>query len=515
MTSRTKKAFKGTITSLLQYSILIVLQVILTPLILKIAGQDVLGAYSIIMQIIGYGILLDLGFSVALSRFLSQAHGLNDQGKRFAEVFTIGRVFLIVTNLVFAGLIFLVALNIGKLMVASEPVLSQARVALCFLAIWLVFRTPVALYNHGLVATQNMAAANLLTIVGNMARLTLSLLMVYVGYGLIGLIVANVLSEAIALIAQMIYFKKKYPQHVFGWKIGDHKLFTNILSFGARYWGVNLAAVIFLGSDIIIVGNLYGATAASIFYTTKIPAFLLIQFIFKISDNASAATNELFAQNNLNAIRVAYIKVLRYSLLLALPFAIGLIGFNGHVITAWVGSGQYAGDIMTMGLAAFALTQVVNHINAMITLAAGDLRRWSVISILTALMSLVLSYWMGKKFGLQWVMVAIAVMDIPNAIFLFNRGVAGLKLTATQIFYQAILPTILVCLPLLIFCIYIKLNDFVPAFAILFKNIFLFFVLWVGCVFFMGLTEYEKQIIKNKFIKLNSKIRKLIRCNIY
>jgi len=498
MTSRTKKAFNGILASLLQYVVFIVLQVILTPLILKFAGQEVLGTYSIIMQIIGYGILLDLGFSVALSRFLSQAHGLNEEGNRFSEVFTIGGVFLFVTNLIFAGIIFLLALNIGKLIVASEPVLSQARIALCFLASWIIVRTPLALYNHGLIATQNLAAANLMAIAGNMTRLGMSLLLVYEGFGLLGLIAANILSEAIAFTMQMAYFKKKYPHHVFGWKISNNQLFKEILTFGVKYWGVNLAGVLFLGSDTIIVGNLFGASEASVFYTTKIPSFLLFQFVFRLSDNVAPATNELFAQRNFDAVRAAYIKIVRYSMLLALPLAIGIVGFNRSVITAWVGSAQYAGEIMTLAIAVFVLTQVLNHINAMITLAAGDLRQWSAVAILIGLITLALSYWLGKIFGMQWVMVAIAIMDIPNAIFLLKRSVVGLKLSVLQLWREAFIPVIWVSLPLVGLVIYIKSMNAMQSLLSLIFYITLFSMLWLACLLVMGLNKSEKQFLRKK-----------------
>lgn len=498
MSSRTNKAFKGTVASFVQYGTFIVLQIILTPLILKVAGQEVLGAYSIIMQIVGFGILLDLGFSVALSRFLSQTYGLNDQGRKFAEVFTIGRVFILGTNVVLAAIILLVGLKIGDLIIANEATLAQASLALYFLAAWTIIRTPLALYNHGLMATQNMAAANIIAIIGNMSRLLLSLILVFTGFGLIGLIAANIFSEALTFAIQMKYFKKKYPNYSFGWKVRDKKLFKEIFYFGFTYWGVNLAGLLFLGSDSIIVGNLYGASAASVFYTTKIPAFLAFQFIFRLSDNVAPAANELFAQGNLEALKSAYLKLMRYSLLLAIPLAIGVIGFNEMVISAWIGLAQYAGNIMTLALATFVLTQVINHINAMITLAAGDMRRWSTVSILTSLMSLALSYGLGKMFGIQWVMVAIALMDIPNAIFLFKRSLSGLKLSAIQVWRDAFLPALWTALPLCSLVFYIKTADKMHSLLSIFLCIILYSMLWLVCLYTVGISRSEKEILKNK-----------------
>jgi len=367
------------------------------------------------------------------------------------------------------------------------------------LAVWTIIRTPLALYNHGLMATQNMAAANIIAIIGNMIRLILSLLLVYTGFALVGLIAANILAEGLTFAMQFKYFKSKYPDFLFGWKVSNIKLFKEIFTFGLGYWGVNIAMVLSLGSDSIIVGNLYGAAAASVFYTTKMPAFTLYQVIFRLSDNAAPATNELMAQGNFKAVKSAYLKILRYSLLLALPLAIGIIGFNESFISAWVGAAQYAGNIMSLAIAAFVLTQVVNHINAMITLAAGDIRYWSSYSIVISLMSLALSYWLGKIFGMQWVMVAIALMDIPIAIFLFKRSMARLKLSMMRIWREAFVPVALVCLPLCGFVFYLKATSPIVSLLSLILYSILFSALWAACLLLMGLSRSENQILRNKW----------------
>jgi O-antigen/teichoic acid export membrane protein len=498
MSSRSTKAFRGALASFIQYGVFIILQIILAPLVLRVAGQEVLGAYSIIMQIIGYGILLDLGFSVALSRYLSQAYGPGDKDKLFSEIFTIGRVVLLATNVIFSLLILVVATNINSIVDLSESIAFQARISLYLLAAWTVLRTPLALYNQGLMATQNMGIANLIATFGNAGRLILSLVFVYLGYGLIGLIFANILSEWVQYIFQMKYFKSLYPSYSFGWKISNVKLFKEILNFGVKYWGVNFAGVLFLGSDIIIVGNLYGADAASIFYTTKIPAFLLFQFIFRVSDNAAPAVNELYAQGNLDAVRSAYLRILRYSLFLAMPIALGVVCFNKGVITLWVGSAQYAGELMSIAIGIFIVSQVINHTNAMIALATGEMKFWSLFSIITGIISLLLSYSLGYFYGIQWVMVSIAIMDIPNTIFLFNKSILGLKIRFQCIWNDAIKPAIRSCIPLGFFTIYLLINSFEFEFVNLILYTSAFLIIMIGSLVLIGLTNDEKIYIRNK-----------------
>jgi O-antigen/teichoic acid export membrane protein len=498
MTTRTNKAVWGTITSLVQFGVLVIMQAVLTPVVLKTAGQEVLGAYTIVMQIIGYGLILDFGLGVAISRYLSQSFDDNDQGARFTKIFNIGRYFIFLINALLSTFIMALAFKIDVLLTGSDAIIADARTGLYLLSAWTIIKTPLVLYAHGLMASQNMAAANIIGLIGSVSRLVLSLYLVFAGYGLIGLVIANVVSEFIGLLLQKVYFNRLYPKLDLRWHLPDRPLLKELFSFGLTYWGVNIAIVLTVGSDSIIIGHLYGAAAAAIFYTTKIPSFLLIQVIYKISDSSGPAANELFALGNFEALRSAYLKLLRYSLLLAVPLAIGIVGFNKGVITAWVGASQYAGDAMSLALAGYVLTQVINHINAMITVAAGNMRNWMTISMLTGLITITLAYTLGKIFGLQWVMVAIAVMDIPVFIFLIRRSFSVLSVTYSRAWREAFLPAILASSPLFGWTGFVIAMDRVSSLISLIVCITVFALLWLLGLYVLGISKLERRSIRNR-----------------
>jgi O-antigen/teichoic acid export membrane protein len=498
MNTRTNKAVKGIVTSLMQLGVLIILQILLAPVILKIAGQEVLGAYVIVMQIIGYGLILDFGLSVALSRFLSQSFSDIDKDLKFIKIFNLGRYFILATNLLISIFILILALNLNYLITSSHSVLDDARTSLYFLSVWTFIRTPLILYGYGLQASQNMAITNIISLISSVIRLILSLFMVFMEFGLLGLVGANIAAEFIGLLLQKIYFNKLYPKLFLHWHRPDMPMLRELFAFGLTYWGVNIAIVLSVGSDSIIVGHLYGTAAASIFYTSKIPSFLVIQAIYKISDNAGPAINELFAQGNIEAVKSAYLRILRYSLLLTIPLAIGIIGFNKGIITAWVGVSQYAGSLMSLGLASFALTQVINHINAMITLAVGNMRSWMAISVATGLMTIMLGYVLGKFLGMQWVMLAIALMDIPALVFLIRRAFNGLNLSYARAWREAIMPVVLASLPLLGWVGFVLATDQASDLVGLIACISIFAILWLLGLYTLGISQCERISIKNK-----------------
>lgn len=485
-------------TSLAQFGVLVILQILLTPIVLTMAGQEVLGAYTIVMQIIGYGLILDFGIGVAIGRYLAQSFGKSDIDKQFAKIFNVGRYFLFITNALVAIFILLTAHNLESIITGSDAIIIEARTGLNILSIWAVARTPLALYGHGLLASQNMTAVNVIGMISSVCRLSLSLILVLTGLGLIGLIGANILAELTGMLLQRAYFRKLNSRINLKWCRPEIPLLKTIFLFGIKYWGVNIAAILTVGSDSIIVGNLYGAIAAGIFYTTKMPSFLITQLIYKISDNAAPASNELIARGDLRALSNAYLKIVRYSMLLALPVTIAIVGFNRGVITAWVGAGQYAGAVMTTALAVYVLTQVMNHINAMITLAVGNMRHWMNISIFMGSLTIVLAYTLGKLFDYQWVMVSIAVMDVPVCIFLALRSITGLCLQWRRVMHEAILPPMLVTLPLCGWVGFvIATNQVVGVFDLIFC-ITIYAIIWTISSYVLGLDRSEKTLLKQR-----------------
>ena len=482
----------------MQIFVLILMQVLLTPAILNLAGQQNLGAYVIFMQIVGLGLILDLGFGAAIGRYLAQSFQGDSGNSSFVDVFNTSRYLLLSTNILLSICLTAFALIAEELISASQVVLTELRYCLLAQAAWVLLRTPLLLYGLSLVASQNMAVSNCIIIFSSILRFILSYYFLFAGFGLVGLVLSIVISDFVSLTGQRLYFNRKYPEVFLDWRLPDRNLLTVIGSFGLTYWGVNVGIALTTYTDSIISAHLFGAAAASILYTTKIPTFLFIQLIYKISDNSAPAANELVSNGNFFALRSAYLKIVRYSLLLAVPLACGIIVFNEKVITAWVGKDQYAGDIASVALACYALTQVINHVNAMITLATGAMRSWMYVSVAAAVLSAVTSYLLGRFFGLQWILVSIALLDIPVLVFLVRRVAKCLELTPLIFWREIIQPIIRVAVPLVLLLSVISFNNYGQTLFTLSLCIAAFGVGWSICVYTQGLTEPERKFLLSK-----------------
>lgn len=420
--SRKSRVVKGTLTSFIQYGLQILLQAALLPLILRVAGQETLGAYAILIQAIGYLSLVDLGFSAATSRYLAQAYGYDDEGLRFSQVISTFRTFSLCSNVVFAVLCLLLSIWIGPLLSLSIGIKFQAQLGLYFLAGWAVLRTPLAVYLPGLIATQNLVAANLVAILGNAGRLVLSLGLVVAGLGLVGLILANILAELLAGFFSRRLFLNNHPGILLSWRIKDRDLFRGMFHFGVQALLINIAVRLVFQTDNLVVGYLYGAVAASIYYATQMPATILYQGVIRLTDNATPAINELYARNMTESLRHSFLQLARYNLILILPVAIGLLFFCRPLIGLWVGHEQFGGNMMVIALALFAIIVTNAHVCNAFIMATGQIRILSILALVEGMMNLFLSIILAYYIGLAGVMWGTVIANLPTSAYLQRRA---------------------------------------------------------------------------------------------
>lgn len=411
--NRTERAVKGTLASFLQYGMQMLLQAFLAPLVLRLAGQETLGAYAVLVQVLGYLSMLDLGVTVSLNVFMARAHSRDDRGKRLGEVLSTARSYLCVSNALVASIIFLLSLKAGSWLHISPQMAGPVRASLLLLAAWQLVKGPWLVYGIGLNATQNLALLNFTGIAGNAARLCFSLGLVAAGHGLVGLTLANLAAEALTYLLTTYHFRRLYPAIRPVWGIPDRGLLREMLVFGLHSLLVNIAWRLVYLTDNIVVGYLYGAAAVSIYYATQMPATIAFNIVNRVHDNASPALNELQALREEEKLRRSFLKLHRVSNLLALPIAAGVLLLNRELITLWLGKTQYAGDAMTMALAAFILLTTVNHLTYIVFIASGRLLFFGIVGIVEGLTNLALSLWLGKVYGLSGVMWSSVIANGP------------------------------------------------------------------------------------------------------
>jgi O-antigen/teichoic acid export membrane protein len=504
VTNRTERAVKGTLVSFLQYGLQVLLQAFLAPLVLRMAGQETLGAYALLMQIIGYLAMIDMGFSVTMNRYLAHANGIDDNGRRFCEVLSTARTFLLGSNILFSALVLVVAYYLDVWVSTSPSTAVQARHGLMMLAAWGIVRTPWSIYSAGLNATQNLVAANFIGILGNVSRLILSLTLLYAGFGLFGLMLANIISEFLSVAVSTAKFRRLYPSYRPVWGLPDKHLFREMLRFGSQAFLMNIAWRLVSYTDNIVAGYLYGAAAVSVYYVTQMPSTMGALIVNRVPDNVAPAINELYVQKDYIKLRSVFIRLHRATMLLVMPLFGGIIMLNRQMIELWVGIRQYAGASMTCALAIFAVLITVGHVNDTFIFASGKIRPMSIVSLLQGIANLALSLWLGKVLGLSGIMWASVIANIPATIYIFRIAMKQLHINYSEYLRVCALPTVV---PLVLGTVVSYLvYRVIPAFgwvSFLLQAVTLI-VVYVGSVYRLSLMPDERSWINAKMFRLKN-----------
>lgn len=493
--SRTKKALNGTITSFVQYGIQILLQFLLAPLILKYAGQETMGAYAIIMQIIGYFSLADLGMNISGNRYLSQSYNLNDNNEKYSKILSFIRLFSVGSS-IFIGIAILVGLPfVDSVVTLSKSVENDFKNALIYYAFWIFIRGFIWFYSSGLNASQDFANFNKINIVNIVLKLLGSFIFIRFGFALSGLVFAIIISEIVTGTMYYLRHKKLYPKLNIRWKLQDKPLFFEIFKFGLNFFLLNLVTRIVFYSDNLIVGNLYGAVASSIFYLTMIPSTLLNNIVMRISDNATPAIHELYYKNQIDAIRIAYFKLHRVTFALISGCSIGYIFFAKSILALWVGTTQYAGFGVVIFASAFGLLITLSHIDNAIVIAKGKINNYVKFALFEAFFKLILSFSLGKHLGLYGIIMASFIANIPTSSYIFITSFSILRINFVD-YYKNIISKLLIPIVILtiLSAIYYMIEE--HSYIILFGSVFLIFIVYSILLWIFSIETSEKTTIK-------------------
>jgi O-antigen/teichoic acid export membrane protein len=432
--SRTGRAAKGFVTSIFQFSTQIVVQALLAPIVLKMTGRETLGAYSAVMQALGFIALTDFIGSWTLERFLGQASGLDDGGERFRCVFTTVRTIYLITVSAYSLLVVIFSFFVARLFHLSPGVTHQAQYALWVIAIWAVARIPFAAYMNASYAMQDMAAVNLIGTFTGIARSVASLVFVLLGGGLFALMLSGTIVESFGYVFYRMRFKKMNPHLMPGWGIPDKALFKEMLGFGGHTFVLNLGNGMVFGSGNIIAGMTHGAAEASTFYTTQMPTMTAYNMMTRLSDSAMPAINELWGKRDVEKLRNALRRLTRLLLALTLPLAVGVLLFNRDLVITWVGPKQYAGSLLTASLAGFCIIVSIQRVAIIYSFTFGWMRLLTVTALIQGIANFGLAFYLGKRLGLGGITLALLIVVLPQTTILWHRIGRFLEVSVVALF---------------------------------------------------------------------------------
>src|ERR1051326_8712456 len=262
--STLKRSIINMVTGGLGYVIPMILNLLFTPLLLSKLGEGAYGLQSLVNVIIGYLMVADMGMDIPIIKYVAEYSAKNDWQMLNKILNNTLQVYLIIG---FLGAIIIGSLtNVFIEKIFSIPIELQPEAQKVFLLAAIGFLGSV-LSMWGRAACnglQRYDISNGVNIIFNFLSTVIGILLVVLGYGVVGFIASKVISSFFSAFVYFYLSRKLLPimNFSFGFDTTIWKLLKSQIGYG---FILRISGILSSGLDRTLIGSWIGVAAVGVY----------------------------------------------------------------------------------------------------------------------------------------------------------------------------------------------------------------------------------------------------------
>jgi len=353
VSSRTNNFFRGLGAAYLATAINIAYTAASIPLALHYLGQEQFGLWALAQQIMGYLILLDLGVSSAVSRFIADLKDDVNSGS-YGSLLLAGAIVFAIQGLLIAiaGVAF--SFFAPRLFAVPEHLAGDFTNVLIIITSLAGLSVALRTLGAPLWAFQRLDASYGLgsfTLLTSFASLWSGF---HLGWGIYSFAFAGIPAAILCPIITFLICRKSgfYPSSGY-WGRPNLLLVRKIFSFGQDVVWVAMGSQLVNASQIMILSRVVSLNAAATFAIGTKLFTMGQQLTGRIIESSAPALTEMFVRGDTARFNLRFGNIISISAFLATLGATGLIAGNTPFVSFWSSetiSWNLAFDILLAGL---------------------------------------------------------------------------------------------------------------------------------------------------------------------
>ena len=497
----------GILLQYVQMALGIIIKLLYVPIMTRILGQNEYGLYNLASSIIGYLSLLSLGFGVGYIHFYSRYKKNNDEeglkklNGLYLIVFSIMGLVSLILGLVLS---FNTSWFFNSSYSANE--MHIAKVLMLFLTVNLAISFPVSVFTSYITSQEKFIFQKLLNIGKTVLSPALSIVLLFLGYGSIGMVfVTTVLSVIVDAINIFYCFKKLKMGFSFG-KI-DKPLLKEIAIFSVFIAINQIIDQLNWETDKVVLGKFVNGSAVAVYAVASTINNMYISFPAAISGVFAPKVNRIVVENSPDTntkLTDLMIKVGRIQFFVVSLILTGFIFFGYYFISIWAGPEYISAYYAALLLIAPATISLTQSIGIEIRRAKNKHKLISLIMLITAILNVLISIPLGINFGVIGVAIGTAISLVINTVIINIFYKKSLKLEMGRFWLNIlkILPSMIIPVATgIILNLLFPINSFIM-FAI---QVVAYTIIYCISISLFGLNQEEKGYIKQNFLKIKKK----------
>lgn len=484
----------GVIISYIQTFLSIIISLVITPITIRSLGQSEYGIYSLVGTIIPYLTVLDLGFSNAIVRFITECRVKNDKDKEYKlnGMFMVIYSFIGIICLIVGVLIIINISNIFKNGLNPQEIL-KIKYMLIIVVIYISISFPFKLFNGIITAYEKFLFLKTISLITTIINPLIILLIVLSGNKSIMMTLNTAIIGLSVSIVQMIYCIK-----VLKIKIKFEKfnmiIFKELFSYSFYIFVSSIVNIIYWSTDSSILGIVANSSEIAIYSVASTFNNYLNTLTMVISGMMIPKVVSMITQNKSNSeITDLFIKISRIQLQIVGLIMIGFLLVGRQFINIWAGTDYDKAYFIALLIMSVRIIPICQVLGTSILEVKNMHKIRSIVYLLVAILNLVISIPLGKMYG--GIGCAIGtVIGLSLNIIIINIYYSKVGLEMKRYWIELLKLTIPIVLSLLIGVSISKIVNLAS-----FKGIIIFSILFVPIysiiIMIFGMNKYEKNLI--------------------
>ena len=485
----------GVVLSYAQILTTILVNLIYTPIMLRLVGASEYGIYSLSSSVIGYLALLYMGMTSTYLRYYSsyQKKGEAESLARLNGLFVV-----LFSGLGGCGLIFGIVLSanlqpiLGNGLTVAEYDL--ARVLFVIMAINMALLMPKTVFSTMIISQEKFIFIKSLDVLHALLIPVITLPLLYFGYGSIGMSCVVLALTALGLISNMWYCIRKLDCP-FQFKNLPFSLLPGMFSFSIFILLQGIMDQFNWHLGKVLLANFADSTAIAVYSIGLQIDLLFISFGVAFSGVVVPKIYQLVRENATEELTALWLKVGRYQFYVVYFIWLGFLFLGKPFIILWAGSFYQDSYIVALLLMTPALFHMCQNLAVEVLRAYDKHKIWTLVHLLSAVVGFLICIPLTKEYGILGVSVGTCITTflVLNLydnwyyakyagldVFTFFRGLAKL--------FPAAFLCMLFSLLLSNVLIIITWSDLLIA-------VCLYTLVYVGIMYFVGMNVEERSIV--------------------
>lgn len=375
-----------------------IMSILLGIFIARNLGDIVLGKYSFAYAfVIFFSIFLDLGYNTLLIREVAR-----DKAK--ADKFVSNILSFRAISALIVSVFIVLTINL-----MGYP--SDTKNVVYLFAVYIFLESFSVVYKMIFRAFERMEYEAAITIVSNILRVSLAIVVIHLGYGLIGMGLVFIFTNILDLLISTVVCERKFVRSKTEL---DFSFFKETIKIALPLSMIGLFATVFVRADTILLSIMKGDAVVGWYYAAY-NLVLGLRVIPMLLISALLPTLSYFYITSRSSLKVAYEKYFRYVFILGLPTTMGATLLSDKIILFVYGP-EFTNSIIALQILAWDILLIFLY-----TILGGFLisinrqNQMAIAAAITAVVNVILNLILIPYFS--YVGAAIATVGSEAILF--------------------------------------------------------------------------------------------------